>query len=76
MNCKNLTDGRTDMLNTIHSPPPQVVLTRGSTYTGGADKEDVREGEKGEGWERGRVGKGGRRVKMGERRNREGKETR
>ena len=35
----------------------------------GADREDVRVREKGEeGWERGRVGKGGRRVKMGERR--------
>jgi len=42
----------------------------------GADREDVRYGEKGEGWERGRAGKGGRRVKMGERRNGEGKETR
>ena len=35
----------------------------------GANREDVRVREKGEeGWERGRVGKGGRRVKMGERR--------
>ena len=34
----------------------------------GADKEDVREGKKGEGWERGGAGKGERRVKTGERR--------
>jgi hypothetical protein len=43
----------------------------------GADREDVRDGEKEEEeWERGKAGKVGRRVKTGERRIGEGKETR
>ena len=50
--------------------PKNLIFSnfRGGGRLGGADKEDVREGEKGEGWERGRAGIGGRRVKTGERR--------